>query len=313
MENNRSFIKNDTPTAPKRLLTEREIRYELPFDAGLESLLYIGEVCRADWSVSGHYHEHFELCCVCEGSGWFAIDDVFYEAHEGDLFITKPGERHWGGALAGQPFRLYYVGFRLTHMRSLELELYRLGMQRVGRDTGRVTIRYFNDILDEIQNSRKHRQDMVQGLLLQLLVAVVRIYAENRAGPVEDVERHDGLNPMMTRVLDYVHSRLRYDLRAEEIAQAAHVSRSHLAREFKQRLGQSVGEYIRSLCIDKAKISLRETSDSIQSISEKLNFSSIHSFSIYFKRHTGYAPQEYRKHTAGVRPRTKERPNDTIV
>lgn len=310
MINDQSFIKNDTPTAPKRLFTEKEFRYELPFDTGLESLLYIGEVSRADWSVSGHYHEHFELCYVSEGGGWFAIDDVFYEAREGDLFITKPGERHWGGALAGQAFRLCYVGFRLTHMRNLELELYRLGMQRVGSDTNRAMKRYFDDIMDEIKSTRKNRQEMVQGLLLQLLVTVVRIYSEKRSGPVEADERHDGLNPMMTRVLDYVHSHLRYDLRVEEIAQAVHVSRSHLTREFKHRLGHSVGEYIRSLCIDKAKISLRETSDSIVSISEKLNFSSIHSFSIYFKRHTGWAPQEYRKHAASDRTISR---NDSIV
>lgn len=60
-------------------------------------------------------------------------------------------------------------------------------------------------------------------------------------------------------------------------------------------MGVSLGQYLRSLRVDWARLYLRETSDSVSSVAERLHFSSIHTFSIFFKRHTGIAPQEYRR------------------
>ena len=64
---------------------DQEICINLPFALVFESLTYVGVVHRETWQVRPHYHDHFELCYVDEGEGWFAIDDVVSAVKQGDL------------------------------------------------------------------------------------------------------------------------------------------------------------------------------------------------------------------------------------
>lgn len=51
---------------------------------------------------------------------------------------------------------------------------------------------------------------------------------------------------------------------------------------------------MRTIRLEWAKLYLRETDVSISQIAELLHFPSIHTFSVFFKRHVGLAPREYR-------------------
>lgn len=281
-----------TPTVPGFVETDHEIRYELPLDNRLESLAYIGIVQQETWHVDPHRHDHFELCCVEEGQGWFTIGDVYYSVNPGDLFLTKPGETHQGAAKGDSPFRLYYLGFQLGQFRSLELDFYPIDMNRVRRDEA-CDVKHLCDLIFMELRNRKRRADfMVHGLFMQLLAAVVRIYHDQ---PAEAGGEPRQLPQYLVQVLNELHSNVRANYPIDRLAESIPMSRSHLSREFKRQLGVSIGQYIRTLCIDKAKHSLRESEDSISVIAEKLHFTSIHTFSIFFKRHVGLPPQQYRK------------------
>lgn len=86
------------------------------------------------------------------------------------------------------------------------------------------------------------------------------------------------------------------------LARAVHLSRSHLAREFKAHLGMPLGAYARGLRIDRAKSLLGESDRTITEIAEHLGFPSIHSFSTFFKEHFGTAPRTYRPAARQGRP-----------
>ena len=284
--------KAPTPSTTKIVEADQETRIELPFALVFESLAYIGVVLREAWHVRPHYHEHFELCYVNEGQGWFAIEDFSYRVKQGDLFLTKPGEVHQGATAGNLPFRLSYLGFQLDKISTLELDYYQLGSQRVIPDQEGIIKGIFEAIFDELQGERKHRLEIVQGLFLQLLVRLLRTYeysmlVKNSVSVV--------FSPLLRQVLYHVHTEIGNGHGIEELALRLHVSRSHLTREFKRAMGISLGYYLRALCLDWAKLYLRETSDTISSIAERLHFSSIHTFSIFFKRHTGLSPQEYRR------------------
>ena len=286
-----------TPSTTKIVEADQETRIELPFALVFESLAYIGVVLRETWHVRPHYHEHFELCYVNEGQGRFAIEDFSYRVKQGDLFLTKPGEVHQGAAAGNLPFRLSYLGFQLDKISTLELDYYQLGSQRVIPDQEGIIKGIFEAIFDELQGERKHRLEIVQGLFLQLLVRLLRTYeysmlVKNSVSVV--------FSPLLRQVLYHVHTEIGNGHGIEELALRFHVSRSHLTREFKRAMGISLGYYLRSLCLDWAKLYLRETSDTVSSIAERLHFSSIHTFSIFFKRHTGLSPQEYRRQASSI-------------
>ncbi|MGG4034262.1 AraC family transcriptional regulator [Paenibacillus cisolokensis] len=277
---------------------DREIRYDLPFEHLLDNLGYIGIVARQTWKVDPHSHPHYELCLVDEGEGWFAIGSSLYKVARGDLFLTKPGEVHQGAASGDQPFSLYYLGFRLGELRNLEVDFFRIGAARVRPDIDSGTRALFDALFREIRVDEPYGHLLSQGLLLQLLVHVYRLY---RGG---ETDREAALPPArvpagyIPALLMDLHGDAGAALTIDELCARYHVSRPHLTREFRRVVGMPIGEYRRRLCVDQAKHSLRETDQTVSSIAESLGFSSIHAFSVFFKRCTGMSPLQYRQMSA---------------
>ncbi len=282
-------------TAPKRPVvvhTDTEYRSELPFSPEPSNLYYIGVNHKENWSTAVHYHDHYELVYLDSGHSSYKIDKTLYGIHEGELLVTKPGEAHFGLAGEQAPFMLYYIGFTLERMPVLHNEFYRIGLGRVAKDAhGRIKS-LFEQMLSELRRQRDFMQPMVEALFQQLLVLALRLL---RDPDLVGETQPKPLQPAIIQVINQLHREIRYDYDLDKIARAIPVSRSHLAREFKHAVGIPIGQYIRNLCVDKAKSELRGTSKPISQIAEELRFSSIHTFSIFFKRFTGYAPSAYRR------------------
>lgn len=84
------------------------------------------------------------------------------------------------------------------------------------------------------------------------------------------------------------------DMNVDSLAEAVGVSRSHLYRRMKERLGISPSDYIRIIRLKKASELLKNDDLDISQIAYALGFSSQSLFSSTFKRLTGYTPSEYR-------------------
>lgn len=291
------IIRESLPRIPRVITTYDELRIELPLRVTLESLAYIGVVSHKTWHVTPHYHDHFELCFVAEGRGWFALDTVLYPVREGDLFLTKPQEVHHGAARGESPFRLYYLGFHLAAMRSLETAFYSLTGSRVVRDQDAIIHKSYQTLLRELEATEPFHAEMIQGLLLQLLVATLRAYG--RSSGAEAVSTT--LTSAIRRVLDALHARIGARIEIGALAQLAHLSRAQFDREFKRQLGVPPGAYVRDLCLERAKYLLREDDQSISEVADALEFSSLHTFSIFFKRHTGRSPRAFQEAQMEVR------------
>ena len=69
----------------------------------------------------------------------------------------------------------------------------------------------------------------------------------------------------------------------------------YLSTKIKKITKKSVFEWINTATIIKAKVLLKTNDKSIAQISEELNFPNPSFFSRYFRKHTGMAPNEYRK------------------
>lgn len=277
---------------------EQEICIHLPFELAFENLTYLGTVSRPAWQIGPHYHDHFELCYVAEGEGWFALNGFSYPVRQGDLFLTKPWEVHSGAAQGNAPYRLHYLGFELSQMSNLETAFYQFGIRRVWPDQQERIRGLLNEMFTEIQGQQVHALEMIQSLLLRLLVSVLRSRGSDER---EQAEKSPLLSPIVREVLDMVHNfgHVQPLLTVDALARHVHLSRSHLVREFKRCLGVSPGEYLRTLRLEWSKHYLRETDLSISQIAACLHFSSIHPFSVFFKRHTGLSPQEYRRQVKG--------------
>ncbi len=279
------------PRVARVVQNQWEYRVERPGNPWCDNLMYVGRNSYDLWHVKPHYHDHFELCYIDEGHCWFTVNHVHYQVSKGDLFLTRPGEVHWGAASADLPFHLYYAGYSLDQLVSLEPIHYSASECRVVHPETPLIVQLFQEIICEIQDGRSGFSYMVNGLFTQLIVAVLRCF-QTRQQKEGDMQS-SSLTPLVQRSIELLHSDSTRNL--EELSTVLYVSKTHLAHEFRRQIGVTVGKYAHLLRMNRARLMLRDTADDIGSIADKLGFASIQSFSGAFKKATGQSPLEFRR------------------
>ena len=127
----------------------------------------------------------------------------------------------------------------------------------------------------------------VEGLLLELVAAASRH------------RERDGKERQRPRWLEEAHDRIHAELGSHpslsSLAQAVGVHPVTLARAFRREFGCTVGEYIRSLRIERAAHQLAQTELSLAEIAMGAGFSDQSHFSNLFRHHTGLSPSRFRR------------------
>jgi len=131
----------------------------------------------------------------------------------------------------------------------------------------------------------------IDGLLLEILAAVT-----------PDRSRKIALTPpkWLTQSHELIHDRYTERLLLEEIAGAVGVHAMHLCRVFRKQFGCSVGQYIRTLRLERASRELVSSRKTVVEIAIDSGYSDQSHFTHEFRSHTGMTPVEFRRH---LRPR----------
>lgn len=112
---------------------------------------------------------------------------------------------------------------------------------------------------------------------------------------LQEIKKNTAARPqIIEEVTAYVDRNLcQADLTVENIATHVQLSTNYLRNIFKEHMGITLSKYITDKKIQYACKILVETEDSIQSICERLDFTSANYFYAYFKKNTGMTPNQY--------------------
>lgn len=97
------------------------------------------------------------------------------------------------------------------------------------------------------------------------------------------------------QVLKYISDNLTNDVKMEDLAKMACISKDHFTRQFKSVTGMPPSEFIIRKRIEKAQLFLLTTDFPLSQIIEMTGFKATAYFCRLFKQHTGFTPLEYRK------------------
>jgi AraC family transcriptional regulator len=129
--------------------------------------------------------------------------------------------------------------------------------------------------------------------------------AFDRASPLvlggRSRERH---SERLTRVCDELHARFREDVSLTLLAQAAGLSPSTLARQFRSRYGCTVGTYVRRLRVQYAARQLSETRAPLSQVAIDAGFCDQGHLCRVFRQVTGTSPGEFR-YTSSIESRRR--------
>ena len=99
---------------------------------------------------------------------------------------------------------------------------------------------------------------------------------------------------------DYIELSLDRKIRTADLAALVGYTEYYLTEKFKKETGQSVSSYIRYAKVERAKVMLISTEQSIREIAEALAFNTVNYFIQCFRDTTGYTPAQYRKRFRGA-------------
>lgn len=105
-------------------------------------------------------------------------------------------------------------------------------------------------------------------------------------------------NPKLSRpvqqCVDYIEMHLDQKIRAADLAAVVGYTEYYLTHKFKAETGLCISDYIKFAKIERAKVLLKSTDQTVQEIAAALCFSTRNYFSRIFQEVTGQTPVEYR-------------------
>ena len=95
------------------------------------------------------------------------------------------------------------------------------------------------------------------------------------------------------------------------LAESVGYNKNYLSTKFSREVGVSLSDYLARLRVERAKLALRNTSESIQQISERLGFGSVSYFSAQFRKAVGQTPTDYRNRRKEEAPEPGDLPSSS--
>lgn len=138
---------------------------------------------------------------------------------------------------------------------------------------------------------------MLEGLGLTLLTETARLLREQRALP----NKQGGLSPRAMRLIKDRVVQGEALPSITELAQLCGLSRRHLMRAFRQETGQTVGDFVQRMAIERARRLLQTTDTPIGLVAGAVGFTNAAAFSTAFRRATGESPRYYREQQRAMR------------
>lgn len=253
--------------------------------------------------ISPHAHaELFEIAYFVRGSADWWIERQDYHVTAGQVFITKPGERHGARDEMFHPHEHWQIQIRpsaapsdfipgpmLDALAGLQLRCFAASPATEDR---------MRRILLEHKRPQAFSTLAVRAALCELLVGVVRDHGLAAASVAAG--RHC---PQKVRaILEWIDASLAEIESTTDIAEQAGMSVRQFHRLFRQELNVSPNEYLVERRVEAAKRLLADASLSVTEIAFRVGFSSSQYFSTVFKAVTGITPSRFRDTACGPRP-----------
>ena len=224
---------------------------------------------------------------VISGQGTVICDDQIFTVHSGDTFLLPANTNHIYYSTTENHFERIWINFKGALADSL-LKTFQLERQIVFQKTDT------RALLEEIQQACKTSKNASEYEQTSSLAffKTLQFLAEQKTDSISTKEQ-------IEQIRLFIACRIMENIKISEIAEHFYVSEEHLIRLFKKSYHITPHQYILQSKLRLAMIMLRTTKDSIEEISNRLNFSDPRHFSAQFKKHIGIRPLAYRKATLG--------------
>ncbi|HJQ40166.1 MAG TPA: AraC family transcriptional regulator [Thermoanaerobaculia bacterium] len=249
------------------------------------------------YAFERHIHDTFAIGVTLSGVQRFWCGGVTHDSRPGDVVVIAPGQAHDGESGNGESYsyRMAYLPVSLIHQVLADASERSHGLD-LSFDTPLVRDRRLAATLAGAWMTAKKAQntDAFYELIVELAMRFgkIRIPDRPRSAPAE-----------LARVVEYLHANIEREIRTNELARVAGMSRFRLTRQFRRAFGLPLHAYHVHLKLETSKRLLRE--ESIADVAARLGFCDQSHFHRRFKGAFGMTPAQW---TAAQRSNPPARP-----
>ena len=266
-----------------------------PKSFGNVRLFQLGDmVCNHQKHIPMHKQVCFEITCVLDGEMVSCSNDVPFRLKKNMIHFSLPNETHELYANTSQGARFFFLGFDVlsTHLLYDNLENFIKNKDTIQRvmTNNHAIFDAITKCLQEISSFNNYSSLLIESYLNEIIVLIVKSLDNSQTEKyrIKDKEL------LFSNIISYIDANILNIVGVQDICAHFSFSESYLSHLFTSQLGISLFHYYNNVRFDKALKMLNEGS-SVTEVAEKLNYTSIYTFSRAFRNKFGASPTHYQK------------------
>jgi AraC family transcriptional regulator len=245
-------------------------------------------------------HEHSSFCLHMQTSGpvqmeWWSDGKYGNEVHgPGSMILLAPGTRdrlRWN-----KPSRRMVLSVDESYLLRAAQELGRkghLGFENHWIFEDRQLRLLLSEMRREMEAGWETGALYGDHLGMSLSIALIQKYGRDVA---ISRQAKGGISRVrLQRVLDYIAANSHLDIKLEDLADVADISRFHFARLFRLGMGVTPHRYLIDRRLQQAKALLRLDTRSVSEVAVETGFGNAGHFARVFRRYVGVSPTEWKR------------------
>ncbi|MBO7197157.1 MAG: helix-turn-helix transcriptional regulator [Clostridia bacterium] len=234
-----------------------------------------------------HYHPHYEIYYMKEGSCRYFIDDRAFDVEAGDLVFIPYGIIHRTNYTTASHSRLL-INFTEDYipkdaMNNLMESRYLYRSREIAKN--------IEDLFEKIEKEYAHPDEYTRSLLYCHTAEMFYLMLRH-PGNLEEATTG---NELIDSIVKYIKQNYMSDIKLSSVARMKSVSPEHLSRTFKNSTGLGFNEYVTLLRLRKAEEMIKtEHNKTISEIAYECGFNDGNYFSYKFKKMFGTSPIKMR-------------------
>ena len=260
---------------------------------GQTALFQLGRLyCNRHTKIPVHTQLNYvELTVATDGRATVFTNGDGVEIEAGDIYVSFAGDFHAISPDTREPLKYDFITFRIGEgelSRALEKIMadHHAASARVIRD--RSVARLVSDAIREMSDPDEYSDRVMEALLFRMAVGVIRAFGSNCQKKISSEIGEEKM--LCLRLMNYIDNHI-YTLKSlNELTSITNYTYNYTSNLFKRVTGDTLVNYYRNRRLEAATLFLKSGEYSIGEVAEMLNYSSIYSFSLAYKKKYGYPP-----------------------
>ena len=246
-----------------------------------------------DFSYDRHAHEEYALGVTLAGRQDFFSGGQFHRSPPGNVILFNPEDVHDGHSGGEQALDYLMVYVHPDQVAPLFEDA--LGRPLASPFRSQSTLIQDSRLRPAILNVARMVTHQVgscidqENALSHVVERMVQLGGNMASSPV--ARRPDAL---LNHAKAYIHEHLETDISLDDISNAAHLSKYHFLRLFRQQFGMTPHQYVINCRVNAARAALDQGAP-LTEIALRFGFTDLSHFNRRFKRIYGMTPYQYQR------------------